>query len=122
LNILAIVLQALLGLVFLMAAFGKISGQKMHVDSFTKWGFPQWFRVMTGLVELVGAVGFIVGIWTNSWAAVAGLLLAITMLIAMLVHVKIKDPLKDTFPSIVLFILSLVVLLLQWSELSQFPN
>ncbi|MBP1990083.1 DoxX family protein [Paenibacillus eucommiae] len=121
-NIVSIVLQVLLGLAFIMGGFGKITGSKMHVEGFKKWGLPQWFRVVTGLVELIAAVGMIVGIWTNSWAAAAALVLAITMFVAILVHVRIKDSLKDTFPAILLFVLSVVVLLLRWSDLAQFPN
>lgn len=121
-NIAAIVLQVLLGLAFLMSGFGKVSGQKMHVDNFVRYRHPQWLRVVTGLLQLVSVICIVIGFWTTSWAAVGGLLLTVIMLGAILTHIRIKDTMKNTFPAILLFILPLALLLLRWSELSQFPN
>lgn len=58
-DILAYVLQGLLTLMFLMAEYGKATGSKMHVEGFKHWRLPQWFRVVTGIVELVGAAALI---------------------------------------------------------------
>jgi putative oxidoreductase len=121
-EIVAIILQSLLGLMFLMAGIGKISGTKMHVDHFNHWGLPQWFRVVTGLVELLGAAALIVGIWEASWAAAGSLLLGVTMIGAILVHVRMKDSMKESAASIVLFVLSVVIFFLQSGELAQFPG
>ncbi len=40
---------------FLFAGFGKVTGINMHVEAFNHLGLPQWFRVVTGIVELAGA-------------------------------------------------------------------
>lgn len=48
-----IVLQAILGLMFLMAGLMKL-GAKQRVEMFQHYGYPQWFRVVTGIVEIVG--------------------------------------------------------------------
>jgi len=122
LNIVAIVLEVLLGLMFIMAGVTKIVGQKMHVDNFAKWGLPQWFRVVTGLIELVAGAAMIVGIWQPSWAAWAGVVLVVTMIGAVLTHVRIKDTFKNTVNSIVLLVLSVVVLWIQNGELANFPG
>jgi putative oxidoreductase len=87
-DVVAIVLEALLGLLFLMSGVGKMIGPKMIVENFKKWRLPQWFRGVTGLVELVGAIAMIIGIWEPSWAAAAGLWLGITMFVAILVHIR----------------------------------
>lgn len=121
-DIVAIVLQALLGLAFLGAGFSKIAGVQMHVDNFKNWGLPQWFRVVTGLVEVAGAVALILGFWEPSWAAVAGLWLGFTMFVGILVHVRMKDSLKMTFPAIVLCVLPLVVFFILSGDLSDFPG
>jgi putative oxidoreductase len=122
LNIVAIVLEVLLGLMFLMAGIMKIGGAKMHVENFKKWGMPQWFRVVTGLVELVGAVAMIIGIWEPSWAAWAGLWLGFTMLVGVGVHIRIKDPAKQSIAAVVLLILSAVVVIIHSPELANFPG
>lgn len=111
-NVVAIVLQVLLGVVFVMSGATKLTGQKMHVDNFDRWLLPQWFRLVTGVVEILVALGLIVGIWADDlgwWAAFA---LTIVMLVGILVHVRVKDPLKLSAPAIVLFVLSLVLFLI----------
>jgi putative oxidoreductase len=120
-NALSIVLQIVLAIAFLMGGGMKIAGSKMHVESFQHLRLPQWFRVVTGLVEFVGAAAMIIGVWRHSWAAWAGIWLGITMLGAIFAHVRVKDTLKQMAPAIVLFILSVVVLLIRSPELLNFP-
>jgi uncharacterized membrane protein YphA (DoxX/SURF4 family) len=49
-------LSAILGLMFVGAGGSKIAGAEMQVQNFTNWGLPQWFRPVTGFVELVAAL------------------------------------------------------------------
>ncbi|WP_438350573.1 DoxX family protein [Paenibacillus sp. FA6] len=121
-DIVTFILQGLLALIFLMAAFGKITGSKMHVDGFNHWGLPQWFRVVTGLVELIGAVALIIGYWDPSWTAAGALLLGVTSIGGILTHVRVKDSLKQTFPIILFGVLSFVVFFIRLSDLSNFPG
>ncbi len=95
-NIFSIVLQSLLALAFLMAGLGKVSGSKMHVENFKKWRMPQWFRVVTGLIEFVSAAALIIGFWEPSWVAAGALVIGITAIGGILTHVRAKDSLKDT--------------------------
>jgi putative oxidoreductase len=111
-EILTYVLQGILALMFLMAGFGKVTGSKMHVEAFTHWKLPQWFRVVTGLVELAGAVLLIVGYWVPSSAKAGALLLAVTGIGGILTHIRVKDSFKDTAMILFLAILSFVVLYL----------
>jgi putative oxidoreductase len=121
-DIVAIVLQALLALAFIMAGIGKMAGSKMHVDNFKHWRLPQGFRIVTGLVEIVGAIGLIIGFWEPSWAAAAGLWLGFTLFIGILVHVRVKDSFKLTFPAVILCILPLIVFFILQADLSAFPG
>ncbi|MFB3163447.1 DoxX family protein [Neobacillus sp. 179-J 1A1 HS] len=109
-GILTYVLQGILALMFLMAGFGKVTGSKMHVEAFTHWRLPQWFRVVTGIVELAGAVLLIVGYWVPASAMTGALLLAVTGIGGILTHVRLKDSFKDTAMILFLAILSFVVL------------
>lgn len=117
-DILVYVLQGLLAIMFLMAGIGKITGSKMHVEGFKHWRLPQWFRVVTGIVEFVGAVALIIGYWKPSWAAAGALLLAITAVGGILTHIRVRDTFKQTFMILFLGILAVVVLLLRYSDLS----
>lgn len=50
------VLRVLVAALFLFAAFSKLSGQPMMVEEFNTVGLGQWFRYVTGLLELVGGL------------------------------------------------------------------
>ena len=54
------VLRVLLAAMFLFAAYMKLSGNPMMVAEFDTVGLGQWFRYVTGLIELVGAVTLLV--------------------------------------------------------------
>jgi putative oxidoreductase len=118
-EVVSIVLQVLLGLMFVMAGVTKIAGQKMHVDNFDHWRLPQWFRPITGAVELIGGAALIAGIWVDGLAGWAGIWLGFTMLVGILVHVRVKDSMKQTGGAIGLMVFSLVVVVLRYSELNQ---
>lgn len=47
---------ALLVLVFLLSGGTKLAGSQMHIDNFLRWGYPDWFRLVVGTVEVVAAV------------------------------------------------------------------
>ncbi|TFE24547.1 DoxX family protein [Cohnella luojiensis] len=121
-DIVSIVLQALLAAAFFMSGLTKISGMKMQVDSFNHLKLPQWFRVVTGLVQWVGVTALIIGFWEPSWAAAGGLWLGAMMIGATLAHARVKDPVKLMFPAIILTLLSLAAFFLRMSELSEFPG
>jgi putative oxidoreductase len=111
--ILLIVLQSLLALMFLMAGLGKLSGSKMHVDNFKKWGLPQWFRVVTGIIEFVGAAALIIGYWDKNWVAVGAIILGLTSIGGIIVHIRNKDSFKESIPILVLAIISFIVVFIR---------
>jgi uncharacterized membrane protein YphA (DoxX/SURF4 family) len=114
--VLSIILQVLLGLGFLMFGFMKF-GSKQMVEGFKHYGYPGWFRVFTGLVELISAALVIAGIWNETLAAWGGLLIAVTMIGAIFTHIKIKDSVKNMMMPIILLILGLIVLLINFGSL-----
>ncbi|WP_264051076.1 DoxX family protein [Methylobacterium flocculans] len=82
LNILAWSLQVLLALVFLAAGGAKLAGVPMMVEVYDFIGVGQWFRIVTGLVEVAGAIALLV----PGYAAFAALWLACTMVGAIVAH------------------------------------
>ena len=115
-GILSIILQVILGLGFLMFGFMKF-GSKQMVEGFKHYGYPGWFRVFTGLVELISAALVIAGIWNETLAAWGGLFIVGTMVGAIFTHIKIKDTAKEMMMPIILLILGLVVLLINLRSL-----
>jgi uncharacterized membrane protein YphA (DoxX/SURF4 family) len=111
-DILTYILQGLLALMFLMAGYGKVTGSKMHIEGFNHWGLPQWFRIVTGVIELVGAVLLIIGYIFPVSALAGALLLGITGIGGILTHVRVKDSFKDTAMILFLAILAWIVFFL----------
>ena len=111
-TILAWILQGLLALMFVMAGLGKITGSKMHIEGFKKWGYPQWFRVVTGVIELGAAVLLIVGFWNGTAAIIGAAILVAVGIGGVITHIRIKDTMKDTAMIGVLGILALALLII----------
>ena len=84
-NIALWVVQALLALAFVGAASGKLLGKPEMVALFEAVGLGQWFRYVTGLMELTGALLIVVP-RTKFFGAV---LLSTVMVGAVLTHLFI---------------------------------
>jgi putative oxidoreductase len=69
------ILRLAIAAAFIAAAFFKLSGQQMMVDEFNVIGMGDWFRIFTGVVELVGAA-LVLYPATTAWGC---LLLLMTM-------------------------------------------
>jgi len=84
-NVALWVLQALLALAFVGAASGKLLGKPDMVALFEAIGIGQWFRYLTGLMELTGALLIVVPRTKFFGAA----LLSLVMIGAVLTHLFI---------------------------------
>jgi putative oxidoreductase len=78
-------LQALAAALFLLAGTSKLAGASSMVQMFGVIGIGQWFRYVTGTIEVVGAVLLFV----PSLAMFAALALAATMVGAVITHLFI---------------------------------
>ncbi|NRF95332.1 DoxX family protein [Paenibacillus frigoriresistens] len=67
---------------------------------------PQWFRVVTVLVQIVGAAGLVIGYWYPAVAAWAGIWIGITMLVACLSHFRVKHPVGKAIPAFVITLIA----------------
>ncbi len=85
LNIVLWVLQIALALMFLMAGFAKLSGNPTMVEMFDKIGFGQWFRHLTGALEVLGAILLLI----PRTSGLGGLLLVPVMIGAVFTHLFI---------------------------------
>ncbi|WRP04543.1 DoxX family protein [Rossellomorea aquimaris] len=106
------VLQGLLAAMFFMAAVGKLTGSNMHRGVFDHLRLPQWFRVVTGLVELTGAALLVIGYWQETFIVPGSLVLGVTAFGGMLAHIRVKDGFKDMFMIVFLGILAFLLLYL----------
>jgi uncharacterized membrane protein YphA (DoxX/SURF4 family) len=112
-------LSIVLGGIFLVSGVAKLSGITPIVQQWNVWRLPQWFRSVTGIVEIIGGVGLLLGILAGWLSSLAGLWLAATMVGALLTHLRIHDPAQKMAPSATLLVLSVLVSILGWPALAQ---
>lgn len=97
-----LVVKTLLTLAFLAAGLAKLTGAEMMVQTFEAVGIGQWFRYVTGLIE----VGSAILLWIPGRQFVGSVLLVCTMIGAVLAHLLILGP--SAVPALVLGILAAI--------------
>ncbi len=101
--------KVLLTAAFAAAGLAKLAGVEMMVHTFDAVGVGQWFRYVTGVIEVASAVL----LWVPGLTALAAGLLACTMLGAILAHFTVlyaEMGAGGAVPAFVLLVLSLVTL------------
>jgi uncharacterized membrane protein YphA (DoxX/SURF4 family) len=90
----------LIALVFLSEGAAKFGESRMWIRIFDQIGFGQWFRYFTGVVEVGGAVLLLI----PATRMLGAMLLACTMLGALLVHVFVMGVSPPTIGVVVLLL------------------
>ena len=93
-------LRVVVGLAFLAAGGSKLAGAPAMVAMFAKIGFGEWFRILTGSLEVAGAIGLFV----PRFAVYAAATLACVMVGAIGFHLTILG--GNPAPPIFLLLLS----------------
>jgi len=95
--------QIALALMFLMAGGSKLAGVPAMVGLFNALGLGQWFRYVTGVVEVTAGIALLI----PSAAIFGALLLIPTMLCATFINLFVVP--ASPVPTIVLLLLAAVV-------------
>ncbi|CAD5254343.1 DoxX family protein [Bosea sp. 62] len=95
--------KALLAAAFAAAGGAKLASIQPMVEVFDTIGVGQWFRYLTGMIELAGAAALLL----PALAGFAALLLAGTMVGATLAHLTILP--GSSLPAVILLALCLLV-------------
>ena len=78
-------------------------------EEFAVYGLPMWFMYTVACLKVLLAASLILGVWLPIFTQPAAIGMAVLMLGAVLMHVKVKDPIKKALPALNLLILCLVV-------------
>mgnify|MGYP001553188232 CR=1 FL=1 len=106
-------LKTLAALAFLAAGLAKLSGAEVMVATFDAIGVGQWFRYVTGAIEVLGALAlFIPAVRVFGAAA-----LAATMVGAIGAHLLILGP--SAVPALVLLIITATIAYAHRGELNR---
>ena len=100
-------LQILLALVFLASGGAKLVALDPMVDLFAQIGVGQWFRVVTGLIEVSAALCLL----KRSAAWIGAALIVCTMIGATIVHLAVVP--SSPVGAVVLGVLAAIVLWLR---------
>jgi hypothetical protein len=96
--------------------YGKATGYRGGTarslkEEFEVYGLPGWFMWVVGALKLLFATLLLVGIWVPAVTRPAAAGMAVLMLGAVAMHIKVKDPVKRALPASVMLVLSLIVAL-----------
>jgi len=108
-----IVLATLLGLIAAGSAMGKFKKVPQIVESLNSVGVKTEQMPVLATLELLGALGLIVGIWSQPIGAAAAIGLSLYFIGAIGAHIKIKAPVAE---SIAPFVIALIALATAWLE------
>ena len=119
-DLLRIILQVVVGLgilnVWLIRAnwsTGYRGGYaKSLKEEFATYGLPLWFFYLVGVLKISCALALLAGIWFQALVIPGAVGLAVLMVGAFTMHVKVKDPFKKAWPSLAMLAMSLLIAVL----------
>jgi hypothetical protein len=76
-------------------------------EEFETYGLPYWFMVLIGAAKLILATALLAGIWFPFLIRPAAAGMAVLMIGAVAMHVKVGDPVKKSMPAVAMLLLSL---------------
>ena len=80
-------------------------------QEFEAYGFPEWVMYVIGILKISLSLALLASIYYPQLEEIAAFGLAILMLGAIGMHMKIGDPIKKSLPAIIFLTLSLIVAL-----------
>ena len=81
-------------------------------EEFEVYGLPDWTLYMVGLLKVAFSVGLLAGIWLPELVVTSAAGIAFFMFFAILMHIRVKDPIVKSIPAITFFTLSILIILL----------
>jgi len=102
------ILQLVVGLgllnVWMIRRGGPTSYRGGHAQTlrgeFEAYGLPIWMFYLVGGLKVVAGLALIVGIWVPTLVRPAALLVAVLMVGAIVMHLKVKDPMPRSLPAL----------------------
>jgi uncharacterized membrane protein YphA (DoxX/SURF4 family) len=78
-------------------------------EEFEVYGLPSWSIGLVGFLKLMFAALLIVGVWLPAVNMPAAIGLAVLMLGALCMHVKVRDPISKSMPAAFLLVLCIII-------------
>lgn len=87
---------------------GRCLFAEAMVHDFKRWDLPH-LRYVTGLLEVLGALGLVVGRWFPWVGLFSAAGLALLMLCGIFVRIRYKDTLFQTLPAVFFLVIAVLV-------------
>ena len=86
------------------------SNAKNMNEEFMVYGLPEWSMYLVGFLKVAIAIMLIVSIWIEELLFYNLIVLAALMIAAVFMHLKVKDPIKKSYPALsILFMIALIM-------------
>lgn len=120
-EIFAIVLQSIVALGLLnvwLLRFNQKTGYRggnasSMKEEFATYGLPPFALYVVGGLKILSALALIAGIWLTELVLPAASIIAILMLGALAMHLKVQDPARKSLPAISVLVASVLIILLR---------
>ncbi len=110
-------LTALSGVAFLVYGASVVFSNAM-ADEFERFGLAK-FRVLTGVLELLGGAGLLIGLLYLPLLCLSAAGLALLMLLGLGVRLRMRDSVLLTMPALVLMIINAMIAYEAWLRLGR---
>jgi uncharacterized membrane protein YphA (DoxX/SURF4 family) len=123
-NVTGLVLKALslvLGFWFVGSGMTKLLRVEGQVQNFERWGYPDWFLILTGVIELTAAILLIVSVVFGRVATIGALLITGVMCGALYTRIANDDAVSTIIPPLVLLIVAVIVAWFRRNEMLARP-
>lgn len=81
-------------------------------EEFEVYGLPDWTLYMVGFLKVAFSVGLLAGIWLPELVVTSAAGIAFFMFFAILMHIRVKDPIVKSIPAITFLTLLILIILL----------
>lgn len=81
-------------------------------EEFEVYGLPDWTLYMVGFLKVAFSIGLLAGIWLPELVVTSAAGIAFFMFFAILMHIRVKDPIVKSIPAITFLTLSILIILL----------
>ena len=81
-------------------------------EEFAAYGLPIWLMYVVGASKVSIALMLIISFWVEELLVYNLIALAVLMIAAVFMHVRVKDPIKKSYPALsILFMIALIMYL-----------
>lgn len=81
-------------------------------EEFAAYGLPYWFMILIGVLKVGLALALLASLWLHSMVQPAAIGLGVLMVGALIMHLKVKDPLIKALPSIAVLAMCATIVVL----------